>query len=207
MIAEYREYLESRTLRFGHAGRIGGMSIRFSNWCAWTNRQDMPGIDKPGVYAIARSVKRGTRPDLRSRKIIYVGYTEQTLRGRLNAFDRASGGKKGHAEGNSLFGKHICHGLKDRIDELVIKLGLNRRDAAIEARLDANCENRMSEFAETWARKSQVLSVSVWVPTARWEESYSDLPVRERLKFVEAKLLVNFVRKNKKMPELNRTFG
>ena len=31
--------------------------------------------------------------------------------------------------------------------------------------------------------------------------------MQERLKFVEAKLLVDFVRKNKKMPELNKTFG
>ena len=183
------------------------MSIRFSNWCAWTDRQDITGINEPGVYAIARRAKRGARPDLCSKKIIYVGYTEQTLRGRLNAFNRASKGRGGHAGGNSFFRKHICRGLEDRIDELFSELDLNRKNAAIEARREADCENRMPEFAETWAQKRRALSVAVWVPTARWERSYSNLPIRERLKFVEAKLLVDFVRKNKKMPELNKTFG
>ena len=92
------------------------MSIRVSKWCAWTERQNIPGINDPGVYAIARRVKRGARPDLCSKRIIYVGYTEQTLRGRLNAFDRASEGRRGHAGGSSFFGKHICQGLEGRID-------------------------------------------------------------------------------------------
>lgn len=183
------------------------MSMRFSNWCAWTERQDISGINGPGVYAIARGVKRGSRPVLCSRKIIYVGYTEQTLRGRLDAFDRASEGKKGHAGGNSFFGKHTCPGLKARIDQLRCEQHLNRRDAAMEARREADCVNRMSEFAETWARKRRALSVTVWVSTARWERSYSNLPIRERLRFVEAKLLVDFVHKNKRLPELNKTFG
>ena len=183
------------------------MRIRFSYWYTWTQRQEIPGINESGVYVIARRVKRGARPDLCSKKIIYVGYTEQTLRGRLNSFDRASEGRKGHAGGNSLFRKHICRGLEDRIDELFSELDLNRRDAAIKARREADCENRMPEFAETWARKRRALSVAVWVPTAWWERSYSDLSMRERLKFVEAKLLADFVRKNKRMPEINKTFG
>ena len=31
--------------------------------------------------------------------------------------------------------------------------------------------------------------------------------MQERLKFVEAKLLVDFVRENQRLPELNKTFG
>ena len=184
--------------------RIDGMSIRFSKWYAWTKRKDIPEIDESGVYVIARDVEPDSRPDLCSRKIIYVGCTEK-LRNRLNAFDRSSKGGKGHAGGNSFFAKYTCRGLAKKINQLCREKSLNRRDAAKKARSELNCEIRMDEFEETWKRKRRALSVAVWVPTARWK-GYPELSEREQLEFVEAKLLVDFVRKNKELPELNRTF-
>ena len=180
------------------------MNIRFSKWCAWAKRQGIKDIKGPGVYAIARRVKRGSRPDLCSRKIIYVGCSEK-LRDRLGKFDRASKGTKEHAGGNSFFAKYTCPELAKKIDEIYDEEGVSRKDAAKEARRKLKCENRMDEFEETWKRKRRALSVAVWVPTARWK-GYPKLSEREQLRFVEAKLLVDFVRKNKRLPMLNRTF-
>ena len=184
------------------------MSIRFSKWYAWTERNDdIPEIDESGVYIIARDVEPDSRPVLHSREIIYVGYTEQPLRVRLDAFDRSSKGGKGHAGGNSFFAKYTCRGLAKKINRLCREKSLSRRAAAKEARLYFDCENKdkMGKYAKTWARKSQALSVAVWVPTDQWKGHWK-LSEREQLKFVEAKLLVDFVRKNKELPELNRTF-
>ena len=181
--------------------RIDGMCIRFSDWCEWEKRK---GIKGPGVYVIARGVKRGSRPNLCSRKIIYVGCSGK-LRNRLNAFDRASQGKKGHAGGNSFFAKYTFPKLAKKINRLCREKSLSRRAAAKEARRDLNCENKIPEFEKTWEKESQALSVAVWVPTARWKGHWK-LSEREQLKFVEAKLLVDFVRKNKRLPVLNRTF-
>ena len=114
---------------------------------------------------------------------------------------------KGHAGGNSFFGVRICQGLKARIVQLRCEQRLNRRDAIKEARQEADCINRMPEFAEAWAQECRNLSVAVWVTSARWEQNYLDLSMQERLKFVEAKLLVDFVRENQRLPELNKTFG
>src|SRR5688500_2987944 len=63
---------------------------RFSNWVRWIARDNLPGIECPGVYAVARSL-----PDIAGEKfswrpeIIYVGMTNAVsgLKGRLRAFD------------------------------------------------------------------------------------------------------------------------
>ena len=183
------------------------MRIQFSSWYEWTHRQDIPRINESGVYVIARGVKRDDRPDLCSRRIIYIGYTKKTLRSRLDQFERACQGKRGHAGGNSFFATHICPELGDRIVWLRSKRDSNRRDATREARSEANFIRRMPEFSEAWQRRRQSLSVAVWVPSAQWKETLSKLPEREKLKFVEAKLQVDYVRKNKRLPEHNKTFG
>ncbi len=67
------------------------MRVRYSEWCAWADRGDLPR--DPGVYRIAKG---------RSRKVIYIGKTcgSGGLRGRVADFDRsANTGKRGHTGG------------------------------------------------------------------------------------------------------------
>ena len=183
------------------------MRIQFSSWYAWTNRENIPKIEQSGVYVIARRVKRHVKPNLCLRKIIYIGYTEKPLRSRLGKFDSACEGKGGHAGGNSFFRTRICPKLQDRIDELRSTHSLNLRDAIKKARSEVNFTRGMPDFAKAWQREKKNLSVAVWVPSARWKKDLSGLSAREQLKFVEAKLQVNFVRENKRLPKHNKTFG
>ena len=183
------------------------MRVQFSSWYPWEHRQDIPSIGEKGVYIIGRGVKRSEKPNLCSKRIVYVGYTEKSLLSRLKQFERACQGRGGHAGGNSFFRAHIYPDLGERINELRAERGLSRRDATRMARDEANFVGRMPEFAETWQRRRQRLSVAVWVPPTRWNRIYSSLPEREQLKFVETKIQVDYVRKNKRLPEHNRTFG
>lgn len=182
------------------------MRVQFSPWYAWEDRQDIPNINESGVYVIGRRVNRNVTPDLCSKRIVYVGYTEKLSR-RLTQFERSCQGEREHAGGISFFEAHICRDFRDRVDRLHAKKGLSRRDATKRARSEANFVGRKHEFAETWQRKKQSLSVAVWVPCRRWKTTFKGLPKREQLKFVEAKLQVDFVRKNKKLPKFNKTFG
>ena len=183
------------------------MKIQFSSWYAWTDREHIPSIEQSGVYIVARRVKRHIKPDLCSSKIIYIGYTEKPLLSRLEKFDSACGGKGGHAGGNSFFRTRICPELQGRIDELRSTEGLNQKDASKQARSELHIKKCMPDFAKAWRREMKSLSVAAWVPSASWKKNLSGLPAREQLKFVEAKLQVDFVRKNKRLPKYNKTFG
>lgn len=184
------------------------MRVQFSRWYAWEDRRGIPNINESGVYVIGRRVNRKITPDLCSKRIVYVGYTEKILlSNRLDLFEKACQGEPRHAGGNSFFETHICPELGERIDILHAEEGLSRRAASKKARSEANLVRRKREFAEIWQREKQSFSVAVWVPSRRWKTTFKGLPKREQLKFVEAKLQVDYVRKNKRLPKYNKTFG
>ena len=49
--------------------------------------------------------------------------------------------------------------------------------------------------------------VAIWHPTSRWKRNYRRLPKSKRLAFAEAKLQVEYVRRNRRLPTLNKGFG
>lgn len=75
------------------------MKNKFSKWIKWTERNELGGINYPGIYAIAKSPKslHGTQFSWRQ-NIIYIGMTNSKagLRGRLRQFEDTINGKSGH---------------------------------------------------------------------------------------------------------------
>ncbi|HHT9138061.1 MAG TPA: hypothetical protein ACFYEK_12580 [Candidatus Wunengus sp. YC60] len=74
--------------------------VDFSKWKIWERREELDGLDYPGVYALAVSIKNITdRPFSLIKEIKYFGMTNQNkdgLRGRLNQFQNTIIGKIGH---------------------------------------------------------------------------------------------------------------
>ena len=78
--------------------------INFSIWKHWEDRNSLPNINLPGVYILAHfdELPPGSANTL-EKNIIYIGETcDQTLRDRLNAFNRCGfNGKDGHSGGKT----------------------------------------------------------------------------------------------------------
>ena len=64
-----------------------------------------------------------------------------------------------------------------------------------------------SDYQQTWELKKSSLSVAIWALNDNWTDGYPELSEKERLNFVEANLLVDFVKKNKRLPKHNKRFG
>lgn len=65
--------------------------IKFSNWCAWKDRNSLNNIEYPGVYILAK-FKSGLskKVDLKDKGIIYIGETCDSLKKRLSKFNGAA---------------------------------------------------------------------------------------------------------------------
>lgn len=92
----------------------------FSKWKAWEKREELEGLDCPGVYALAVS-----STDLSGKlfslidKIVYFGMTNQNkdgLEGRLNQFHNTIIGKVGHGGAERFLFKYKSYDvLKNRL--------------------------------------------------------------------------------------------
>lgn len=72
---------------------------KFSKWVKWDDRNNLPNIDMPGVYAIAVSDTDISGKEFSYIKnIAYFGMTnaKKGLKGRLKAFDNTIKNKTGH---------------------------------------------------------------------------------------------------------------
>ena len=72
---------------------------KFSVWGPWQTREELGGLQYPGVYAVAYTLRDLSGKQFTWRKeIIYVGMTNAAagLKGRLKQFDNTIVGKKGH---------------------------------------------------------------------------------------------------------------
>jgi hypothetical protein len=75
------------------------MTKSFSKWTRWVERNQLPGIKYPGVYAIALADENiASTPFAWREEIIYVGVTisKGGLKSRLQQFDNTINGKEGH---------------------------------------------------------------------------------------------------------------
>lgn len=75
------------------------MQTKFSKWVSWDERAILGGLQYPGVYALAKTLKPigGTRFTY-IKEIVYFGMTNSKggLRSRLKQFDNVMLGKRGH---------------------------------------------------------------------------------------------------------------
>lgn len=72
---------------------------KFSTWSQWHKRNELKGINCPGVYAIRITLKNiVNRKFSWHKEIVYIGMTNgiSGLKGRLKAFDNTIIGKRGH---------------------------------------------------------------------------------------------------------------
>jgi hypothetical protein len=83
------------------------MTPQFTTWQRWTLREELSGLEYPGVYAIAKSRPNltGKRFSLRE-EIINIGETGGRLRKRLMDFDKSMLGKGGHGPAMKLAHKY-----------------------------------------------------------------------------------------------------
>ena len=87
---------------------IAKRHIEFSRWFPWKDRNDIPDVSLPGVYALAhfRRPPQGVADPLDYR-VRYIGQSccRGGVKGRLNLFDRsARTGRKGHSGGKTFHG-------------------------------------------------------------------------------------------------------
>lgn len=71
----------------------------FSRWSRWSDREEMEGLQFPGIYALAISGLGLAGKDFTwTKEIVYVGMSNAVtgLKGRLKQFDNTIIGKKGH---------------------------------------------------------------------------------------------------------------
>jgi hypothetical protein len=82
---------------------------KFSHWQSWPKRDELKGVEYPGVYALARSehMIAGTSFSWR-KEVIYIGMTNAAsgLKGRLKQFDNTISGKTGHGGADRVRYKH-----------------------------------------------------------------------------------------------------
>lgn len=84
-------------------------ATNFSRWTRWNERDQLQGIQSPGIYAIAIS-----RDDLAESRfswsefIVYFGMTNAVagLKGRLKQFDNTIMGKSGHGGADRFLTDH-----------------------------------------------------------------------------------------------------
>ena len=91
---------------------------KFSVWSIWQSRNELKGIDYPGIYAIRISDKKITNRKFSWHKeIVYIGMTIgmtnriSGLKGRLKAFDNTISGKRGHSGADRFRYKHQNYNL------------------------------------------------------------------------------------------------
>jgi hypothetical protein len=76
-------------------------AVRFTEWVPWRERGVLPGLDAPGVYALARLGDASSDAAPLDERVVYLGETcDNVLRGRLGQFQRSAfGGREGHSGG------------------------------------------------------------------------------------------------------------
>lgn len=85
----------------------------FSEWQPWAERELLPHLGWPGVYAIAHTNDTLSGSSFRwSPLVIYIGMTNSAggLRSRLRQFDRTMRGKEGHGGAQRVRRKYSDYG-------------------------------------------------------------------------------------------------
>ncbi len=102
---------------------------KFSAWSEWRHREELKGINYPGVYAIRISQNNiANRKFSWHKEIVYIGMTNgiSGLKGRLKAFDNTIIGKRGHGGADRFRYKYKNY--KTLINKLFVSVALFRAD-------------------------------------------------------------------------------
>ena len=86
---------------------------KFSLWKSWPRRDEVSGVEYPGVYVLAYSTRNiAGKPFSWRKEIIYVGVTNAVsgLKGRLKQFDNTISGKTGHGGADRVRFKYRNYG-------------------------------------------------------------------------------------------------
>ena len=79
------------------------MTDRFSSWRPWADRNNLPGLDLPGVYMLAHRGGEPAGAAPLTTSVVYIGETcTRSLGKRLDEFARSAGtGRRGHSGGRA----------------------------------------------------------------------------------------------------------
>jgi len=70
---------------------------KFSCWYSWSQREEIVGIEAPGVYVLASKAGLSTNTEFSwFKEIVYIGMTNASLKQRLRQFDNTIKGKLQH---------------------------------------------------------------------------------------------------------------
>ena len=80
--------------------------LKFSRWYKWDERTEIQNLNNPGIYAIAITSNNLSGKKFDYGKVDYIGMSNSKggLNSRLNGFNRAIHGNKGHSGGRTIFG-------------------------------------------------------------------------------------------------------
>jgi hypothetical protein len=86
------------------------MDRNFGNWINWAHRADLPDINRPGVYVLAR-LDAGVPPtvDPLSAEVIYIGLTGRSFSERFSEFVRSASKRIAGHSGGWTFSALYCN--------------------------------------------------------------------------------------------------
>ena len=179
--------------------------MEFSPWTAWSDRNNIPVINQSGVYLIATGVTRGKSPKTSDKRIIYIGHTTKSLRGRLNNFERSCEiYYGGHGGAQSFFKSRIGKKFESQRNKA---RQAHRGRRQVKKTMQEYIKRNRRRFDRRWEREKSDLSVAVWVPSEGDTGTLAKLPKEMRPTFLEMKLQAEFVVKHRKLPQFNKQLG
>ncbi len=180
------------------------MKVNMTDWCPFGKRDELDELkdklDSPGVYFIAKDVRRNRQPSIQCRNIIYIGRATN-LGERLKAFEKSCEFFfRAHAGGQTFHKAEINRRFQEEIDELRETYG--NRARAREAYIE-----RCQEFEERWVRRRNRLSLAVWTPADGGRGKFTRLPKEHRPTYVEMALQAEFLIRHDRLPKYNKRIG
>ena len=185
------------------------MKLNMSDWCPFRKRdKELKGkLDNPGVYFIAKDVRRNRQPSIQCRNIIYIGRTTgrtTNLRKRLNAFEKSCEFYYGsHSGGQTFHESEINRRFQEKIKKLRKAHG-NRAKAEYIKHI-----KRRPKFEKRWKEWRDRLWVAVWTPSDGGTGKFKRLPDEHQPTYVEMTLQAEFLigHKHKRLPKHNKRIG
>lgn len=160
----------------------------FSNWFPWAQRSNVPDCHLPGVYLLARftcSPTLAQAADPLSQNVVVIGQTARSLRSRWNQFHGAAfgGGSGAHSEGHRYRAKGYPRAMEELYVAAMPSSPLQWRD------LDSITDPRVAEYKKYL--ESRASAKDKGPVNGAW------------IRYVERKLILDYVLKWRKLPECN----
>jgi hypothetical protein len=173
-------------------------TIEFSQWFSWKDRFEIPEKDLPGIYLLARHEDRNPqkgKADQVDPHIVYVGETKKSLSTRWADFHREAFGEGGSHSGGTPYRK---------------KQYANAEGALYLAAMPSS-PLRWRPWANT-SETELTATLPISLEELRYLKRSLELAPAKRkgplngawIKFVERKVLLNFVLRWGKLPDCNK---